>query len=732
MARQDGSAPSIAIPALQTGVARAWRRLPDIPDGIERWLDAERDQLALWLPVGLGLGIALWFILPTREGWTIAMLAAGGAGAIAFATARGGRLGHAMGLFCLTIAIGCGIIWWRAERVATPVLPRVAVTTFAAEVEAVEARPADAITRLRLAPDGGAALPPHIRVNVADRDLPPGIVAGARVALRARLLPPPAASLPGAYDFARVAWFQGLGATGRALGPVTVTAASPEGWRDRLATWRQRLTAHIVAQVGGGAGGIAAAFVTGDVGAIPDEDGEAMRRSGLAHLLSISGLHVTAAVGAAMLLALRLLALSPTLALRWPLPAIAAGAGALTGIGYTLLSGAEVPTIRSCIAALLVLGGIVLGREAITLRLVATGALIVLLLWPEALAGPSFQLSFAAVTAIVALHEQPRVRAAFLKRDEPFAWGLGRGLASLLLTGIVVEAALMPIGLYHFHRAGLYGALANIIAIPLSTFVIMPLEALALLLDAVRLGAPVWWLAGHAVRLLLGLAHWTASLPGSSAALPLMPAGAFALMVAGGLWIALWRTRIRRLGLLPLALGAAWTIATPAPDILVTGDGRHVAIRTAGDRLVLLRDRAGDYVRDMLGTAAGVEGEADPFEGTPDARCNADVCRIDLAAGGRVWRLLATRSAYFVDRAAFAAACARADIVVSDRRLPRTCVPRWIRADRDLLRATGGLAVTLARGRVDTVVAPGDEHPWRQPPRAPAKAGVQDGKGRRE
>ncbi|WCT75337.1 ComEC/Rec2 family competence protein [Sphingomonas naphthae] len=678
---------------------------------MEAWLDAERDQLALWLPVGLGLGIALWFLLPTRDGWTIAMLAAAGVGGLAFALGRGGRLGPAIGLFAVATALGCGIVWWRAERVAAPILPRVTVATFEGQVEAVEPRPADGITRLTLAPTGD--LPPRIRVNVADRDLPAGIVAGTRVSLRARLLPPPTASLPGAYDFARVAWFKGLGATGRALGRVTITAPSPERWRDRLAAWRQRLTAHIVARVGGAAGGIAAAFVTGDVGAIRQQDGEAMRRSGLAHLLSISGLHVTAAVGAAMLLALRLLALSPTLALRWPLPVIAAGAGALVGIGYTLLSGAEVPTIRSCVAALLVLGGIVMGREAITLRLVATGALIVLLLWPEALAGPSFQLSFAAVTAIVALHEHPRIRALFLKRDEGLAPRLTRELGSLLLTGIVVEGALMPIGLYHFHRAGLYGAMANILAIPLSTFVIMPLEALALLFDVAGLGASLWWLAGHAVRLLLAIAHVTASLPGSSAALPSMPAGAFALMIAGGLWIALWRTRLRRLGLVPLVAGALWTIATPAPDILITGDGRHVAVRTSDGRLVLLRDRAGDYVRDMMGTAAGVEGEADPLDGAPEARCNADLCRINLAAGGRTWRLLATRSVYFVDRAAFAGACATADIVVSDRRLPRTCTPRWIRADRDLLRATGGLAITLATGRVDSVVMPGDEHPWR-------------------
>ncbi|NWP05556.1 competence protein ComEC, partial [Escherichia coli] len=137
----------------------------------------------------------------------------------------------------------------------------------------------------------------------------------------------------------------------------------------------------------------------------------------------------------------------------WRLPLVAAGAGALAAIGYTWLTGAEVPTIRSCVAALLVLLALSLGREAITLRLVAAGAMLVLLLWPEALAGASFQLSFAAVTAIVALHESRYMHRWFGKREEGRGAALLRGAGSLLLTGVVVELALMPIGLFHFHQA---------------------------------------------------------------------------------------------------------------------------------------------------------------------------------------------------------------------------------------------------------------------------------------
>ncbi len=688
-------------------------RLAAARDAIELRLERERDQLPHWLVVGLGAGIAIWFVLPTREGWIAFVLAALATSAAA-AIPSGSRIARAAMLFTLMSAIGVGAIWWRAERVAAPVVARPIVARFEAEVVAVDRQPALDRTRLTLAPIARRDLPPRLRVNV-EPALLAGIAPGARIAIRARLMPPGAAALPGSYDFARTAWFQGLGATGKALDAVRVVAPAEAGGSDRLADWRARLTAHIRSRLSDASGGIAAALVTGDRGAIGEADTEAMQRSGLAHLLSISGLHVTAVVGAMMLLTMRLLALSPWLALRAPLPLIGAAAGALAAIAYTLLSGSDVPTVRSCIAALLVLGGLALGREAITMRLVATGALVILLVWPEALAGASFQLSFAAVTAIVALHEHPRLRALFLRRDEGLVSRAGRILLSLLVTGVAVEIALAPIALFHFNKAGLYGALANIVAIPLTTFVIMPLEGAALLLDTIGLGAPSWWLADRAIGALLWTAHTVSAAPGAVAALPSMPWGAFALMVCGGLWIALWRTGWRRLGLVPLAIGGGWALLTPAPDLLVTGDGRHLGVRRADGGVALLRPRAGDYVRDLIGEAAGASAPPIPIEWIDDARCTADFCAVSLDRGGRRWRLLATRSPYLTPIAELRAACAAADIVVSDRRLPPACAPRWIKADRVLLARTGGLTIDLASRRFRAVLAMPDDHPWRRP-----------------
>ncbi|MCU6452562.1 ComEC/Rec2 family competence protein [Sphingomonas sp. A2-49] len=662
------------------------------------------------MPVAFGGGIAAWFLLPDPRSWIATILACLVLALGAAATADGGRAPRAIVVGALAIGCGCGAIWWRAERATAPVLARPAIATVAGTVERIEPLPARALVRVTILPDAGAGLPPRVRVNLAAADVTAGLGEGAVVRLRARLMPPPPAAVPGAYDFARVAWFASIGATGRGFAPVTVVRPGmPEGGI------RARLTAHITARLEGSRGGIASALATGDEGAIAIDDSDAMRRAGLAHLLSVSGLHVTAAVAATMFVVIRILALWPWLAIRVTLPLVAAAAGALAAIGYTLLTGGQVPTIRSCVASLLVLAALAAGREAVTLRLVAAGAMVVMLLWPEAVAGASFQLSFAAIAAIVALHEHPRVAAWFGPREGPRWHAVLRGLGSLLLTGLVVEAALMPIAVYHFHKAGVYGAAANIVAIPLTTFVIMPLEAIALALDPVGLGALPWWLTDLAIRALLALAHAVARAPGSSVALPSMPTGAFAAMVIGGLWCALWRTRWRRLGIGPLAFGAAWAIATPAPDLLVTGDGRHLVVRTAGGA-ALLRDRAGDYTRAMLAETGGVDGEPLLLADQADARCSADACIVDVRAGGRAWRVLATRSLYPVAWDAIVGACRVADVVVSERRLPVACRPRWLKLDGPMLRRTGGVAVVFATGAVTTVRHAGDAHPWLSPP----------------
>ncbi|MEO5773120.1 MAG: ComEC/Rec2 family competence protein [Sphingomicrobium sp.] len=703
-------APNIAIGRLPLAPAFLLReRIAAGRERLERWLEKERGQLPPWVVVGFGGGVAGWFALDGRQQWIALICIAAGLAFLGFA-ARGGRAERAIGWFALACALGCALVWARSIQVAAPRLDRPVVATFAARVEQVEQLVAREQTRLTLAPSD-SALPPRVRVSIDQDKAPAGLARGSEVRVRARLAPPPPMALPGGYDFSRDAWFRGIGAVGKALGPVEVTRAVQPSGLDGI---RVRLGAHIRDRIAGSAGGIATALVTGDQNAVGEEDADAMRRSGLTHLLSVSGLHIAAVVGATLLLTLRLLALSERLALRFNLMLVAAGAGALAGIGYTLLTGAQVPTVRSCVAAVLVLAGMAMGRDAISIRLLAVGALLVLLFKPEALAGASFQLSFAAVTAIIALHSSAWARRHFQQREEGLLAKLLRSLVALVATGLAVEVALIPFALFHFHRAGLYGVGANIIAIPLTTFVIMPLEAAALLLDTVGLGAPFWTLTGWALQLLLGIAHAVASSSGAVATLASLPAWAFAMMVIGGLWLCLWTTRPRLLGLVPIAIGAAGSWFSAAPDLLVTGDGRHVAVVRDG-RPYVLRDRTGDYVRDVMAESAGFDGDPLDLAGQAFSDCTKDSCVALIPAGEASWRLLATRSATRIDWQRITSACAEADIVVSERWLPKACTPRWLKLDRKALEQTGGLAIFLSdNARVDTVAAHVGQHPWAQ------------------
>lgn len=620
----------------------------------------------------------------------------------------------ACAVFLMFLA-GCLTVWSKSALVGQDAIDRPVSGMFLGKVLGVEEQPAEQRVRWIVAtrePGSGRSI--KVRLNVPDDLSVASVSSGAVIRFEARLMPPAPPMFPGGYNFARTAWFSGLAASGSVNGKVEILRLGGRG--DMLESARSALSRHVRARMSGPESGIAAALASGDRGGIAENDAQAMRDAGLAHLLAISGLHVSAVIGAAYFLSLRLLALSPALALRFRLPVVAALCGALSGIAYTLLTGSQVPTVRSCIGAMLVLVALALGREAISLRLLAVAGFAVLLLWPESLTGPSFQMSFAAVLAIVALATSGPVRRFLAPREESWLSRLMRQAAMLFVTGFVIELVLMPIGFYHFHRAGAYGALANVLAIPLTTFAVMPCIALALLCDIVGLGGPFWWLAGQFIDLLLGLAHTISALPGAVSVLPAMGTGGFLLFVTGGLWLGLWSGRARLLGLVPACFGIVWLILLEPPDILVTGDGRHVGLLDdSGDGLVTLRDTGSDYVRDNLREFAGIEGELTPLASWPGSRCNRDFCSVRIDRAGRSWDLLIARGRDQVPERSLAAACDKADIVIADRWLPWSCKPRWLKADRTMLDRTGGLAIRLRGNSVETVAAGQGRHGWWKP-----------------
>jgi competence protein ComEC len=701
---------------------RQWRkllRLSSLADASERFLVASGFDRGPWIAVAFLAGIASWFMLDGPSEWISAFLALLVIALLARLCwqERDDRQAILLAVNALTatMVLGLAVVWARSELVGAEPIDRPAFVRIEGRVlERVE-QPAQDRVRLVLAtrePGTGRAI--KVRLNVERKLDRAELAEGALIGVNARLMPPAPPALPGAYNFARAAWFDGLAATGSATGDLRIIERGEA--KSSIAQVQRRLSAHVRSRLDGTPGAIASALASGDRGAIAKEDEEAMRSAGLTHLLSISGLHVSALVGAVYFLAIRLLALWPWLALRVRLPLVAAGAGALAGVGYTLLTGSEVPTIRSCIGALLVLGALALGREPLSLRMLAVAVIMVLLLWPEALVSPGFQMSFASVLAIISLHAS-RLSTSFLahREHESGLSRMGRRAVMLLVTGVVIELALTPIALFHFHRAGVYGAMANVLAIPLVTFATMPLVALALLLDLFGIGDAAWWLVGKSIELLLWLAHWVASQPGAVRSLPAMSGTVFSLFMAGGLWLALWRGGVRLAALPVIILASIAAMATPQPDILVMADGAQVGVVDEEGSVISLRDSSSGFVRDNLMELSGSMVEPVLISTSPKARCSADFCSVTLVRQGRPWHILMARNRMRVEERALHAACERSDIVIAARWLPQSCKPRWLKLDRDYLSREGGVAISLAAQSVRTVAQGEGRHGWWRP-----------------
>lgn len=701
--KADATAAAAAVPSMHPDASRI-RIWPPLREALQ----GQRPQLVLFVPVFLGVGIALWLLLPFNAQRQAALL-------VALAVALMGLLlphGHRRLMVAtgLLVALGLLAAERRSAAVAAPRLHH-RLTAAPMDGEVIRLVTQDGGTRhtLLLRRDASSVDPPvTLRIGL-DSPIPPGMEPGARVRVTAVLGPVAGPALPGAHDPARKAWFDGVSATGRATGQPEVLARAPRAQLS-LAALRQLLGTAIAERLGGDAGAIARALTVGDQGGIRPALLEAMRIAGLAHILTVSGFHIGVLVGGLLFLLRRLLALWPWLALRTSVTRIAALLAGLGGTAYAILSGAEPPAVRAAIAAWVVLAALVLGRDPLAPRLIAFAALLILIARPEALVSPSFQLSFAAVTALAVL-ARSRLGALLQRRDEEGPlFRMARLAAGLLVAGLVAELVLTPIALAHFGRAGAYGVLANLVAVPLTSFVIMPLLGAWLLLAPLGLGRLI---EGPLRLALQGLAHigeTVADWPGASVSLPAIPLAAALTLFAGALLLLLLVGRARWAAAPLLVAGAAMALTTPRPDILVSGDGRQVGV-VAGGRLHLLRGHRNGFLIENWSEQTAASPDS-TFSGLPGARCGHSGCAV--AVGGL--RLLALTEAAEPGAGGsateLAAACRRADIVTAPFGLPASCTPRWLRLDTPALRRTGPAAITTANGRVRTVAGLAGDHPW--------------------
>lgn len=659
--------------------------------------------------------------LPVEPPVWLALLAGLLAVGVAFVVGRltqGGVAALLAGLLALAVAGGV-VGKLRTESVRAPVVPDFAAPVLVQGFVVDVASPGSSGGRLLIAPTliadlDHAELPHRIRITV-DREAVVG--PGSAIRVRAGLGPPPPPASPGAYDFARDAWFDRVGGVGFAVTEVQPIALAEPPMRLRLAmavnAMRWSLARRIVSTMGERSGGIAAAMVTGHEHWIAPEQTDAMRASGLAHILSISGLHMAIVGGFAFAAARLLIAAWPWLALRIDGKKTAALLG-LAAVGtYLIVSGAPSPAVRAAITAGVAFLAILADRRAISLDALAVAAMVILLLYPEAATEPGFQMSFAATAALVALVEAlPRpVREIEAPWWIRFPQAAGTWIVASVAISLVAGLATGPFAMHHFNRVASYGLIANLLVAPISSFLMMPFLAIGAALEPLGLGGPFLAVAGWSIDMMTAIAERTAGAPGATVTVASGPDWTLPVAFLGILILCLWRGRLRWLGV-PLALAVALWPRPEAPDLWISSDGSALAVRRA-EQAIPARPDSRRFALEVWSRRRGLT--LDPAASQDLFDCNRRRC---LAIGEGAAAHWNQRRA--PDAEAFAELC-RARVVVLRSPAPGPCPGGLVLDAEDF--EVGGAAELYRRGdgwRIVWAEPLRGRRPWTEPARPEA------------
>jgi competence protein ComEC len=642
---------------------------------------AQRGHLIGWVPVSLACGIGWYFSLGQEPGtWTLA--AAGGGLALLALLARAlpeDVAPLAVGLFC--VVAGFLIAAVRAHSVAGPTLDWRYYGPVEGRIVAIDRSQSDALRltldQVRLDGVPPDRTPERVRVSLHGENEGVAPMPGLRIMTTAHLSPPGGPVEPGGFDFQRHAWFARLGAVGYTRVPLLGVAAAEEGHAG-LMVFRIRMaaSARIQEALPGDIGGFAAAITTGDRSAMSRAALDALRASNLAHLLAISGLHM-GLLSAVVFGALRLLlTLHPHSALNYPTRSIAAAGALVAAAGYLALSGGNVATERAFIMVSVALGALMIGRRALSLRAVAIAATLVLLLRPEVLTGPGFQMSFAATTALVAIF-------GWL-RDAPLSdlprWA--KPVVAVLVSSSVAGAATAPIAAAHFNAIAHYGLIANLLSVPLMGVLVIPAAVAALLLAPLGLEEIGLFFMGQGLRWILGVAYWIAEADGARGYVPGPGPWVLPLLALGFLTLVLWQGRLRWCG--PVLMAASFVLwqGSARPAVLVAENGTLVGVMTVQGRALSKAKGAGFVARNWL------ENDGDGVTQEVAALRWPDRAAMDFA-GGQIVHLSGKRAA-----AGFKG-CAAGQIVVTSVELAAAPDPPCEIFGPSRLSQTGAIALDI-------------------------------------
>jgi competence protein ComEC len=624
----------------------------------------------------------------------------------------------------LTVSSGVLAAHWRTETVRAPILWTPFIGEMTGYVLSVEER-IDEKTRMILVPQSLGSLPPYrlpARVRVTLNATPPK--PGDFIKLKVRLMPPPGPARPGGYDFARESYFQKIGAVGSTLGAYTVLPPAPHknsdifmSARSLLDDIRNTLTIRI-AESGGGAGGaVAASLVTGKRGLIPQEANTILRAAGIYHIVSISGLHMVLAAGIFFWTIRAFLALFPHAIAHWPIKKAAAVGGILGSCAYCLFSGAEVATQRALIMTVIMMMAILFNCPVLSMRNLAWAALVCLLLTPESLLGPSFQMSFAAVAALIFFGRsfydkrsyEDQVITSYIMR----AWkSIRSGALALILTSVIASFATAPFSVFHFQTFNPLGILGNALALPIIEPFVMPAAVLGILLLPLGWDRPIWWFMARLMDMVLLLCDFIAHLPYATLVIPAFKGSVLGLWVLGGLWFVLWKSRLRWGGFLPMLLGVFFIFLPPKPDLYIDRKGAGALMRDSQGALMLL-GRPSGFVLEQWLRADGDSRTAQALLGSPHPECKGKTCKILHAPHPNIYIVHQVKD--------LEESCQQAFLLITPLEAPQGCSAPYI-LDSKALKARGALEGYWKNNTLhligehdhDSAFAPW--HPWRRLP----------------
>ncbi|MEO1040343.1 MAG: ComEC/Rec2 family competence protein [Pseudomonadota bacterium] len=639
------------LAVLQTRLKADWRSWAGPPDP---------SRLVLWSPVAFGAGAAIYIgagaeppplFIPIA--WSSAAI-----GLFASILLRGRPwLLYAIALFALAAA-GFAHTEQRARAVAPPPVDFVERAVLVEGwIEAVQQSGGRERLIIRVRElSGQSTAPKRVRVRGDLGALLPGD--GVRV--RAVLSAPPTPAAPGGYDPSRAAWFDSIALTGFAVSALEPVAMEGDRLARSYAAWRWSMAQRFAAGAGKRTGGVAAALLTGERAAVEPGDAEALRVSGLGHILAISGLHMALLAGGAYWAARWVMAAIEPYARAFDPRKPAALIALVSASFYLVLSGAPVSAQRAFIMAAVVLLGVILDRRALSIRSLAIAAMVVLIIAPQSVAEAGFQMSFAAVAALIAVYD------AWRRHGPSDVAGYGwfararRAFVGLAATSFIAGAATGAFAAFHFQRLAAYGLLANLAAMPVFTFWVMPAGAAALAVSAFGLEGPFLVIMDAGLRIVLAIAHWTESLPGAGAGVGAAPSGVIALYGVGFALAMIGRglARMTGIGVILTAL-LAWSAAS-APAFMITSDGvvlarfsepeRNASGEAGWSASTLRRSR---FERRVLLQRAGVTSGESPRAALS---CDGLGC-VGLTEDGLVLALATSAEALAED-------CRRADLIV--------------------------------------------------------------------